>query len=105
MKMKIEFSNFARRATATLALMSLLQLTAAPAAEQAASPSELLQKGVYSEETKGDLDAAMQLYRQVVKEAKESQALAAPAQYHLGVCYYKKQNYPGTNTAFHKLTP
>src|SRR5262245_6677994 len=73
------------------------------AAAQAASTnslSELLEKGIYSEETKGDLDGAMQLYKQVVAEGKAGQAVAAQAQYRLGVCQYKKKNYTEANAAF-----
>jgi hypothetical protein len=50
----------------------------------AASPSELLEQGIYSEETKGDVDAALKLYQQVVTEAKAGQAVAAQAQYRRG---------------------
>jgi hypothetical protein len=70
----------------------------------AASPSDLLEQGIYSEETKGDIDAALKLYQQVVTEAKAGQAVAAQAQYRLGVCYYKKKNYTQANAAFLKLT-
>ncbi|HWD20075.1 MAG TPA: tetratricopeptide repeat protein [Verrucomicrobiae bacterium] len=70
----------------------------------AATPSELLEQGIYSEETKGDLPGAVQIYQQVVSEAKASQALAAQAQYHLGVCYYKQQDYTNATAAFETLT-
>ena len=66
----------------------------------AASPSELLEKGVYSEESKGDLDAAMQLYQQVIMESRDQQSVAAQAQYRLAVCYYKKKDYQKSNEAF-----
>jgi len=67
---------------------------------RADSPSETLEKAIYSEETKGDLDGAMALYQQVIEQAKTSQALAAQAQYHLGVCQYKKRNYSAATAAF-----
>jgi len=57
------------------------------------SPSDTLEQGIYSEETKGDLDGAMQLYQKVITQAKADQASAAQAQYHLGVCYYKKKDF------------
>jgi hypothetical protein len=69
----------------------------------AAAPSELLEQGIYSEETKGDLDSALKLYQQVVAEGKAGEAVAAQAQYRLGVCYYKKKDYTAANTAFEKL--
>jgi hypothetical protein len=69
----------------------------------AASPSDLLEQGIYSEETKGDIDAALKLYQQVVTEAKAGQTVAAQAQYRLGVCFYKQKNYAQANAAFLKL--
>src|SRR5262249_9435994 len=36
-------------------------------------------------------------------EAKSGQAVAAQAQYRLGVCYYKKKNYADATAAFEKL--
>jgi tetratricopeptide (TPR) repeat protein len=76
---------------------------AANTAIGAAAPSELLEQGIYSEETKGDLDAALQLYQKVIAEGKAGEAVAAQAQYRLGVCYYKKKDYTAANTAFEKL--
>ena len=85
-----------------LAMLTILFVAAAQAASTN-SLSELLEKGIYSEETKGDLDGAMQLYKQVVSEAKAGQAVAAQAQYRLGVCQYKKRNFSEANAAFEKL--
>jgi hypothetical protein len=97
-----QFSMRARRTGATLFLLAITNLL--PTAQAAAvSPSELLEQGIYSEETKGDVDAAMKLYRQVVTEAKAGQAVAAQAQYRLGICYYKKKNYAEANAAFETL--
>src|SRR5208337_4603329 len=77
-------------------------LATAPAA-RADSASDLLEQGIYSEQTKGDLDGAMQLYQKVIAQSKSNQALAAQAQYHLGVCYYKKQDFTDANAAFESL--
>lgn len=104
MKTKYSYSTVTRRAKATLFLSFIIGLViTAPAAIQAASPSELLEQGIYSEETKGDLDAAMQFYQQVVAEASTSHALAAQAQYRLGVCYYKKNDLAEARAALEKL--
>ena len=65
--------------------------------------SELLEKGIYSEESKGDLDGALKLYEQVVSESKTGQGMGAQAQYRLGVCYYKKKDYSRATEAFEKL--
>ena len=70
---------------------------------QSPSASELLEKAIYSEQTKGDLDAAMLLYERVIGEGKAGQSLAAQAQYRLGVCLYKKKQYTEATAAFEKL--
>ena len=86
-----------------LSLLLLAVLLFTGAAVSAASPSELLEQGIYTEETRGDVDAALKLYQQVITEAKATQAVAAQAQYRLGVCYYKKKHYGQANEAFQKL--
>lgn len=96
-------STLARRTSAALLLLSITSLLTTAAVAAVASPSELLERGIYSEETKGDVDAAMKLYQQVIEEGKAGQAVAAQAQYRLGICYYKKKNYAEANAAFQKL--
>ncbi|MCL2330049.1 MAG: alpha/beta fold hydrolase [Phycisphaerae bacterium] len=50
----------------------------------------LLEKGIYTEETAGDLDGAIKVYQQIIKDAKANQPFAAQAQYRLAMCYLKK---------------
>ena len=69
-----------------IALAAALSLGAA----SAESPSALLEKAIYTEETVGDLDAAAKLYRQAIEEAKQVDAVAAKAQYRLGLCLLKQ---------------
>src|ERR1017187_841242 len=97
------FSNRARRTGAALLLLAITGVLGTAQLAAAASPSELLEQGIYSEETKGDVDAALKLYQQVVTEAKAGLAVAGQAQYRVGVCYYKKKNYAEANAAFEKL--
>jgi len=97
------FSIRARRTGAALFLLAITSVLGTAQLAAAASPSELLEQGIYSEETKGDVDAALKLYQQVITEAKAGQAVAAQAQYRVGVCYYKKKNYGEANVAFEKL--
>jgi tetratricopeptide (TPR) repeat protein len=59
-------------------------------ASPAPSSAVMLEKGIYTEETLGDLDAAMKIYRQIVEDAKANRRYAAQAQYRLGMCYLKK---------------
>ncbi len=67
------------------------------------SPSELLEKGIYNQDTKGDLDSAIAIYQQVVAAASSNQTLAAQAQFRLGQCYLKKNRPADATAAFEKL--
>jgi len=55
----------------------------------AASPSELLQQGLYAEEIEGDLPAAIAEYEQVINDAAASEKLVAQALYRQGLCYVR----------------
>lgn len=69
----------------------------------AASVSELLEKGIYTEETVGNLDQAITIYEKVVAEAKANQSLAAQAQFRLGQCLLKQGKKAEATAAFQKL--
>ena len=60
------------------------------AALPATSSAVMLEKGIYTEETVGDLDAAIKIYQQIVEDAKAARKYAAQAQYRLGMCHLKK---------------
>ena len=85
----------------------LVAATAAvyPSAARAAteSPSELLEKGIYAEETKGDVDSAITIYQQLVTEQDVNHSVAAQAQFRLGQCYLKKNRTDDATAAFQKL--
>src|SRR5262252_3123014 len=68
-----------------------------------ASPADLLEKAIYAEETKGELAAASELYRQVVSQAGADRALAAQAQVRLGLCELKLGNKPQAVTELEEL--
>ena len=74
---------------------------AGPAA--AATPSEILQKAIYTEETVGNLDEAMKLYEQVIAEGNAGEEAAAQAQYRLALCYEKKGRDADAKVAFETL--
>jgi tetratricopeptide (TPR) repeat protein len=57
---------------------------------RAQSTSELLQKGIYLQETMGDLDGAIKIYKQIAQTSHDSRANAAQAEFRLGVCLEKK---------------
>jgi hypothetical protein len=69
------------------ALVAVL-LLGAPANAQSAA--DLLQKGIHAQETVGDVDGAIQIFRQVAASPTANKVLAAQAQYQLVVCMLQK---------------
>src|SRR4051812_25554526 len=83
-------------ATAILALVAV--------SSRGASASELLEKGIYAEETKGELKAASEIYQQIVADPAADRALVAQAQLRLGLCQLKLGNKPQAISALDRLT-
>jgi|GEM_PF-2796185 len=71
---------------------------------RAASAAELLEKGIYTEETKGDLKAALQIYKQLADDPRADRSLVAQAQLRLGLCQLKLGNKPQAISALDRLT-
>jgi hypothetical protein len=69
----------------------------------AESPSTLLEKGLYLEQTAGDLDAAMVIYKQIADGDQANRPLAAQAQYRLGLCQLKKKQSDAAADSFRKV--
>ena len=67
--------------------VSAMLICAAARAEEA---SVLLEAGVYAEEVVGDLDKAIETYRQVIADAKANRRYVAEAHYRLGKCLLAK---------------
>ncbi len=53
------------------------------------SAEEVFEKAVYYEDVQGDLQKAIELYEQVLKQFSENREIAAKAQLHIGLCYEK----------------
>lgn len=53
-------------------------------------PSVLLEKGIYTEQTAGDIDGAIAIYREVIGQASADRPYIAQAYYRLAVCLQKK---------------
>lgn len=68
-----------------------------------ASPSELLEKGIYDQDTKGDIDSAIAIYQQLIAEQDINHSLAAQAQFRLAQCYQKENRTDDATAAFRKL--
>ncbi|MGD2174114.1 MAG: ankyrin repeat domain-containing protein [Candidatus Brocadiaceae bacterium] len=68
----------------------VLVLTLALAAPvRADSAAVLLEKGIYTEETVGDLESAIEIYEQIIQDAQAERRYVAEAHYRLGVCHLK----------------
>lgn len=95
--------------TAALAICGLVHVASAQEAVQTqpatvtTSPAVMLEKGIYNEETAGDLDAAIKIYQQIVTEAQANKKYAAQAQYRLAMCYLKKKENAQAITALKEV--
>jgi len=72
---------------AVVVLMAGLGAVVAAGAE---SVGVLLRKGIYQEETVGDLDAAIKIYQGIVADEKANRPHVAQAKFRLGMCHVKK---------------
>jgi hypothetical protein len=75
-------------------------LLSIPCAAQ--SPAELLQKGIYLQETEGNQDAAIQIYRQITASAGQS-PVAVQAQYRIAQAMLQKGDLNGASIEFQVL--
>src|SRR5258708_3560962 len=87
------------RMIATAILIFLL--SGVPSASQ--STVDLLQKGIYMQETVGDIDGAIRIYRQVLASASKTRTDAAQAQYRLALCLRRKGDNAEAKKAFGEL--
>ena len=53
------------------------------------SAPEIFEKAFYYEDVQGDLQKAIVLYEQILKQFPENREIAAKAQLHIGLCYEK----------------
>jgi len=54
----------------------------------------LLEKGIFQEDTAGDIDAAMRIYRRIVQRDQANRRHVAQAHYRLGMCHLRKKQTP-----------
>jgi tetratricopeptide (TPR) repeat protein len=74
------------------AVVATLLLAASGSAQSAA---DLLQQGIHAQETVGNLDGAIAIFRQVVASPSTNKLLAAQAQYQLVLCLLQKGDRTG----------
>jgi len=87
----------------SITIIFLLVVGLVGSAALAKPASVLLQEGIYAEETKGDLDAAIKVYEQIIEDESAQRPYAAEAMYRLGMCYIKKQKEQQAKAVFEKL--
>ncbi len=75
----------------------------ASAAAGAESAGVLLEKGIYQEETVGNLAAAAKIYRQILDQARADRPSVAEAQLRLGMCLLKQGKRQGAGEAFRRV--
>ncbi len=73
------------------------------ASAQPQTAAEQLQKGVYTQQTVGDLDAAIQIYRQITTTNPGQNAIAAQAQFRIFQTLLQKGDLNGAQQEFQTL--
>jgi hypothetical protein len=63
-------------------------------------PAELMEKAIYTQETAGDLDGAIQIYRQITASAPSQSPLGAQAQFRIAEALLQKGDLTGAATEF-----
>jgi hypothetical protein len=99
---KEQIMAFIQRTAAVLVGLALAGAFTAAWAQRESS-STLLEKGIYYEQTAGDIDAAMRIYKQITDDAQASRSLVAQAQYRLGLCQLKKKQTEAAAESFRKV--
>ncbi|MGB2864719.1 MAG: sugar-binding protein [Sedimentisphaerales bacterium] len=87
----------------SIKIILLLAVVLIASAALAKSASVLLQEGLYAEEVDGDLDAAIRIYAQVIKDGSAQRSHIAQAMYRQGMCYLKKQQEQQAKLVFDEL--
>lgn len=86
-----------------LVVVAVAAVLASSSAARAQSTSELLEKGIYTEETVGDLEAAIEIYDQIVSNAQADRPHVAQALLRMGLCYLKNGQEKEAGEALEKL--
>ena len=87
----------------SIKIILFLAVALIASAALAKSASVLLQEGLYAEEVDGDLDAAINIYAQIIKDGSGQRSHVAQALYRQGMCYLKKQQEQQAKLAFKEL--
>jgi hypothetical protein len=80
--------------------MRLASLLVAAVVAAGQPASDLLQSAIYAQESKGDLDAAIRIYRQILSAGAGQRMYAPQAQFRLGQCLLRRGDRHGAIEAF-----
>ncbi len=86
-----------------LALVTLAVLVPGTVPAAAQSAAELLEKGIYLEETAGQLEQAIEVYRRIVTDATADRAHVAEVLLRLGTCHFEQGDSEAATEAFERL--
>ena len=87
----------------TIAGAALSCLLAIPQAGFAQTAAEQLQKAIFAEQTAGNLDNAITIYRQLANSALPQRDIAAQAQYRLALALLQKGDLTGASVEMQRL--
>ncbi len=73
----------------TLAIIMAISLILVSYRSFAQTAEELFPKAIQLEEVKGELEQAIEVYQTIVNKFSDNKAIAAKAQFHIGLCYEK----------------
>ena len=91
----------APRIAAILLALAVALGVAVPAAAESAD--DLLEQGIYTEQTVGDLSAAMEIYTRILENDEANRPHVAQAQFRLGICHLKRGDDEQARTALERL--
>ena len=101
--MNAKTTSTRRLLPAALILLTAIVALVIAGPTTAESAAELLEQGIYTEETVGDLAGAIEIYTRVVEDAGANRPHVAQAQFRLAMCHLKRGSAEEARGAFHRL--
>jgi len=89
-----------KKIVSLIVVAAIVPLGVAAGAE---SSSSLLEKGIYTAETVGDLNAAIKIYEKIIDEGKANRGFVAQPQFRRGKCLLKQGKKEDAEKAFGEL--
>jgi hypothetical protein len=89
-----------KKGALSIVIAAILTSVSASAAD---SPSDLLERGIYTEETVGDLAKAIEIYQKIISQAEANRKFVAQAQFRLGKCLLKQGKQKDAEKALSEL--